>query len=90
MSFSNEQRNDFADRLHRAARTGTQVPMLTAEVPFEVKEAYVIQEALIQKRIDEGHPLIGMKMGLTSLAKKMEQMGGFSDLWSSDLRHAFR
>ena len=80
MSFTDEQRNDFAERLHQAARTGTQVPMLTAEVPFEVKEAYVIQEALIQKRIDEGFPLIGMKMGLTSLAK-MEQMGVDSPIY---------
>ena len=43
MSISNEQRNDFADRLHRAARTGTQVPMLTAEVPLKLKK-HVIQK----------------------------------------------
>ena len=52
MSFTNEQRNEFAGRLHHAARTGTQVPMLTSEVAFKVHEAYAIQEALIEKRID--------------------------------------
>ena len=64
--------------------------MLTAEVPFEVKEAYVIQEALIQKRIDEGYPLIGMKMGPDFTRQNGANGCGFSDLWSSDLRHAFR
>ena len=80
MSFTNEQRNDFAGRLHQAARTGTQVPMLTSEVAFEVNEAYAIQETLIEKRIEEGFPLVGMKMGLTSLAK-MEQMGVESPIY---------
>jgi len=80
MSFTNEQRNDFAGRLHKAARTGTQVPMLTSEVAFEVHEAYAIQETLIEKRIEEGFPLVGMKMGLTSLAK-MEQMGVDSPIY---------
>jgi 2-oxo-3-hexenedioate decarboxylase len=80
MSFTNEQRNDFAARLHQAARTGTQVPMLTSEVDFKVHEAYAIQETLIEKRIEEGFPLVGMKMGLTSLAK-MQQMGVESPIY---------
>ena len=80
MSLSTEQKNSFASQLHDAARSGHQVPMLTAETSFSMVEAYDIQEALIQKRVDEGAPLVGMKMGLTSLAK-MEQMGVDSPIY---------
>jgi len=80
MSLSATQKEDFAARLHGAAKSGGQVPMLTQEASFELEEAYGIQEALIQHRIREGAPLVGMKMGLTSLAK-MEQMGVDSPIY---------
>lgn len=80
MTLTSEQKISFASRLHEAARSGTQVPMLTSEASFQLEEAYDVQEALIQKRISEGHPLVGMKMGLTSLAK-MEQMGVDSPIY---------
>ena len=80
MTLTSEQKISFASRLHEAARSGTQVPMLTSEASFQLEEAYDVQETLIQKRISEGHPLVGMKMGLTSLAK-MEQMGVDSPIY---------
>lgn len=39
-----------------------------------VEEAYQVQELLVQKKVDEGHRMIGPKMGLTSKAK-WDQMG---------------
>ncbi|MEH7255407.1 fumarylacetoacetate hydrolase family protein, partial [Neobacillus niacini] len=39
-----------------------------------VEEAYQAQDLLIQKKLDEGHKIIGPKMGLTSKAK-WDQMG---------------
>ncbi|MEH7254520.1 fumarylacetoacetate hydrolase family protein [Neobacillus niacini] len=41
---------------------------------LSVEEAYQVQELLVQKKIDEGHSIIGPKMGLTSKAK-WDQMG---------------
>ncbi|MEH7115224.1 fumarylacetoacetate hydrolase family protein [Neobacillus niacini] len=39
-----------------------------------VEEAYQVQELLVQKKLDDGHKIIGPKMGLTSKAK-WDQMG---------------
>jgi 2-oxo-3-hexenedioate decarboxylase len=71
-----------ADRLQRLARTvddaarqAKAIPMLTSEPPgLTLEAAYAVQRASMQLRVGRGERVVGMKMGLTSLAK-MRQMG---------------
>jgi 2-oxo-3-hexenedioate decarboxylase len=46
----------------------------TFKPDLTVEEAYQVQELLVQRKVDEGHRIIGPKMGLTSKAK-WDQMG---------------
>lgn len=46
----------------------------------DVDEAYEVQAALVQKRIDRGEKLVGVKMGLTSKAKQA-QVGVDEVIW---------
>ncbi|MBM3268224.1 MAG: fumarylacetoacetate hydrolase family protein [Candidatus Sericytochromatia bacterium] len=65
----------IAETLDSAAREGRLVPMLTSTEPdLTVADAYFIQELSRNLRQDGGDRQVGMKMGLTSLAK-MRQMG---------------
>lgn len=65
----------LATTLDDAAMAMTQTPKLTLEFPeLSIQDAYRIQRANIARRLARGEALVGMKMGLTSLAK-MEQMG---------------
>ena len=74
MSLSTDDVDAFALRLHEAAEGATAVPMITAERPFALADAYAIQRAGAELKRTRGDPLVGMKMGLTSRAK-MVQMG---------------
>ncbi|TVR02596.1 MAG: 4-oxalocrotonate decarboxylase [Deltaproteobacteria bacterium] len=75
MSQSTRDIKGIAKLLDTAAREGRTVPQISLELPdLTVEEAYRIQRASIARRIRRGARLVGMKMGLTSLAK-MEQMG---------------
>lgn len=65
----------FAHRLWKAYQKKEELTRLTLEEPeLGVEEGYQIQEYLRVLFTDEGHEIIGHKMGLTSQAK-MEQMG---------------
>ena len=65
----------IAATLDDAAMAVTQTPKITLEFPeLRIEDAYRIQRANIARRLSRGETLVGMKMGLTSLAK-MEQMG---------------
>lgn len=71
MSLDPGQVAELADRLHRAERDGRLVDLLTAEVgPFDLADAYDVQDALIDRRIADGERVIGAKLGLTSRAKQ--------------------
>ena len=74
MSLTIDDVDAFALRLDDAACAAKAVPMLTAERPFGLAEAYAIQRAGAELRRARGDVLVGMKMGLTSRAK-MVQMG---------------
>jgi len=91
MPLTDDQTHAFADRLHAAAMSTTQVTKLTDEAPeLSLEDAYTIQRLLIARRITDGARLIGMKMGLTSLAK-MEQMGVHAPIYghlTSDMLHS--
>jgi 2-oxo-3-hexenedioate decarboxylase len=68
------------ESLDNAALNTTPIPQWADENQFSLKDAYEIQQGLIQQRINRGHSLIGIKMGFTSFAK-MEQMGVHDMIW---------
>jgi 2-oxo-3-hexenedioate decarboxylase len=78
LHFSHAQA--LAERLDTAAAESRLVPMISQELEISVEEAYEIQEISLNRRRDRGEALVGMKMGLTSLAK-MRQMGVHSPIF---------
>jgi 2-oxo-3-hexenedioate decarboxylase len=78
---NSEQIEGFATRVDQAAKNAQTIPMLSlGGDELGLEEAYLIQRASIQRRLDRGEELIGMKMGLTSKAK-MEQVGVHSPIY---------
>lgn len=70
----------IAEQLGKAADSATAIPQLAAETGLDVDAAYAVQTALLQRRLDRGERLVGLKMGLTSKAK-MAQMGVDEVIW---------
>ncbi|NJP33140.1 2-keto-4-pentenoate hydratase [Micromonospora thermarum] len=70
----------IAGKLGAAADTVTAIPQLAAETGLDVDTAYAVQTALLQRRLDRGERLVGLKMGLTSKAK-MAQVGVDEVIW---------
>ncbi|MEH1101733.1 2-keto-4-pentenoate hydratase [Micromonospora sp. CPCC 205561] len=70
----------IAERLGVAADTATAIGQLAAETGLDADAAYAVQTALIQRRLDRGERLVGLKMGLTSKAK-MAQVGVDEVIW---------
>ncbi|OKI61045.1 2-keto-4-pentenoate hydratase [Micromonospora sp. CB01531] len=70
----------IAEKLGAAADTATAIPQLAAETGLDVDTAYAVQSALLQRRLDRGERLVGLKMGLTSKAK-MAQVGVDEVIW---------
>jgi 2-oxo-3-hexenedioate decarboxylase len=63
-----------AEFLHRAEIEKREVVRITADHPeMTVADAYKVQEELVGIKLEQGHRIIGPKMGLTSQAK-MKQM----------------
>jgi 2-oxo-3-hexenedioate decarboxylase len=84
--LSPDQVDAFAQRLDDAQQNARSVPMLTAESAFSVSDGYRIQRAGIALRKLRGDTLVGMKMGLTSLAK-MKQMNVSEPIYGHLTRH---
>lgn len=62
-----------AQRLIDAANNRTATTALTGEFPdLTVDAAYDIQAEVVQARVDAGYPIIGAKLGLTSVAKQKQ------------------
>lgn len=81
MPLNPEQLETFARTVDEAARTASSIPMLTTSAPeLTLEDAYDIQRASMRRRIERGESIVGMKMGLTSLAK-MRQMGVHSPIY---------
>lgn len=73
--MNEQQIHELAVLVDDAAGRGETIDQLTKEVPdLGVEDAYNVQEVSVQRRLERGERLIGMKMGLTSRAK-MEQVG---------------
>lgn len=70
----------LAARLDDAARNAKSTPQLSLEHDIDVPTAYAIQAASMKRRFDRGEALVGVKMGLTSLAKA-KQMGVHEVIW---------
>lgn len=70
-----------AEIVDTAAKNATAIPQFseTGE-SLTLSEAYQIQEASVQRRLDRGEQLVGVKMGFTSKAK-MIQMGVDDLIW---------
>lgn len=66
--------HQWAEALHQSARTQQPHNQFSKEHSYTLGDAYKIQHALIKERVAEGHAIVGVKMGFTSLAK-MKQMG---------------
>ncbi|MDP4616193.1 MAG: fumarylacetoacetate hydrolase family protein [Schleiferiaceae bacterium] len=64
----------WAKALHESARAQKPRDQFSAQHTYTLDDAYRIQHALIQERVNEGHSIVGVKMGFTSVAK-MKQMG---------------
>jgi 2-keto-4-pentenoate hydratase len=64
---------DLAARLIAAADARTGIAALTTSVgPFDVETAYAVQDALVADRVARGNPVVGAKLGLTSVAKQKQ------------------
>src|SRR3546814_12169732 len=66
----------LAERLDSAAYKAAATPQL--EAPISLEDAYAVQRASIERRIARGEKRIGIKMGFTSSAKRVQM--GVSDL----------
>ena len=66
--------SQWAKALHQSARTQKPRDQFSSKHTYTLDDAYTVQHALIQERVQEGHTIIGVKMGFTSVAK-MKQMG---------------
>jgi len=71
----------LAALLDDAACTATPVEQLSETGHgLDIESAYAIQARSVQRRIDRGETLVGIKMGFTSRAK-MQQMGVSDLIW---------
>ncbi len=81
MSLTRAQLSTLAALVDDAATQRREITRLSAEHPtLTLEQAYLIQRESIQRRIKRGDALVGMKMGLTSLAK-MKQMSVHSPIY---------
>lgn len=72
--------DELARLADEAARTGTAIAQFTNTLTIDVPTAYAVQAASIDRRLDRGERLVGVKMGLTSRAK-MAQVGVDEVIW---------
>lgn len=70
----------LASVLDDAATNAAAVTRLSELDGAPVADAYAVQKAVVQRRLDRGERLTGTKMGLTSTAK-MTQMGVDAPIW---------
>jgi 2-oxo-3-hexenedioate decarboxylase len=72
--------SEIAAQLDDAARNAEAVSQFDPEGKLSLDDAYAIQAASIQRRVDRGDRRVGVKMGFTSRAK-MIQMGLSDVIW---------
>jgi 2-keto-4-pentenoate hydratase len=62
----------FVARLLDAVRTRTGTAALTDSMDLDEDTALLVQDAVVQARVDAGHRIVGAKLGLTSAAKQKQ------------------
>lgn len=62
----------LAEPLARAAAAAATAPPPTASAALDVEAAYAVQREVVAFRERAGHPVVGIKLGLTSLAKQRQ------------------
>jgi 2-oxo-3-hexenedioate decarboxylase len=68
---------EYAARLAAAAAGRASAEPPTASAPdLDVAAAYEIQDAVVEARVRAGHPVVGAKLGLTSVAKQRQMKVG--------------
>ena len=70
----------LARTVDTAAHKAKSIAQLSDKTKYSLDDAYAIQAASIQRRLDRGEKRNGMKMGFTSRAK-MIQMGLNDMIW---------
>jgi 2-oxo-3-hexenedioate decarboxylase len=75
-----QRKKALAHKLDEAVREARAIPQLSSEVALSIEDAYAVQAASIERRLDRGETMAGVKMGFTSRAK-MVQMGVSDLIW---------
>jgi 2-oxo-3-hexenedioate decarboxylase len=75
ISMDHVQLKQLANYIHLAEIEKREIKKITAGLYPEltIEDGYLIQEELIRQKIEQGHKIVGLKMGITSEAK-MKQM----------------
>lgn len=72
MPISNEQIQAAASQLYDAERQRVQIQPVTMSTPdMDMDDAYAIQKAWVDRKIEDGRTVTGYKIGLTSRAMQM-------------------
>lgn len=67
MTLTEDEIQHAADGLYHAERTATQIEPVSLRHPdMTMDDAYAIQSAWIQRKLDQGRAIVGYKIGLTS------------------------
>jgi 2-keto-4-pentenoate hydratase len=75
MTLSTERADQLSAALYTARRTRVAIPPLTTQDPdLTLADAYLVQQGVVRRYLDDGDRIIGYKLGLTS--KPMQQMLG--------------
>jgi len=75
MTLTPERADELAAALYDARRTRVPVPPLTDGDPsLTLEDAYLVQQGVVRRYLDDGDRVVGYKLGLTS--KPMQQMLG--------------
>ncbi|MGD9956816.1 MAG: 2-keto-4-pentenoate hydratase [Candidatus Nanopelagicales bacterium] len=75
MTLTPERADELAASLYDARRTRVPVPPLTDDdATLTLEDAYLVQQGVVRRYLDDGDRIIGYKLGLTS--KPMQQMLG--------------
>jgi len=62
----------LSSNLSQARVNGSPIEQLSKDHEFKIPDAYTIQETGIRFRVENGETVVGMKMGLTSEAKRKQ------------------
>ncbi len=75
MTLTSAEADGLADAIYSARRTGVSIAPLTEARPdLSVAEAYLVQQGVVRRYLEDGDRIVGYKLGLTSAP--MQQLFG--------------